>query len=380
VIEPDIDEMPELVNVLAVDDVSENLVALATLLKRPGIRLLQARSGNEALEALLEHDIALALVDVNMPGMDGFELVELMRGSQRTRSVPVIFLTAAVPDAGRVFQGYEAGAVDFLFKPLNPHLLVSKVEVFTELHRQKRKLAQQVEQIRQAQAMSDIFVGVLGHDLRNPLNSIVSSATLLELKAGDADATRQRARAILRTSWRMERLIQQVLAFAVARVKGSIPVSLADADLLTVARQCVADLDARAAERVRIDLTGDPKGRWDPDRMAQVISNLVGNALQHGSREGTISLRIDGTEPDRVVLSVHNAGSIPDDARGDLFSPFKAHAKSARGTGLGLYIVSLIVQAHRGTLDVASSPEHGTRFDVRLPRHPAEGELRAAQG
>ncbi|HEX6272584.1 MAG TPA: hybrid sensor histidine kinase/response regulator [Polyangiaceae bacterium] len=372
-LEPETEEAVEIVNVLAVDDVPENLVALATLLKRPGIRLLEARSGNEALEALLENDIALALVDVNMPGMDGFELVELMRGSQRTRDVPVIFLTAAVPDAGRVFQGYEAGAVDFLFKPIHPHLLVSKVEVFTELHRQKRKLARQVEQIRQAQAMSDIFVGVLGHDLRNPLSSIVSSATLLELKpAADVEATRRRARAILRASWRMERLIAQVLAFAVARVKGSIPVSFADADLSNITRHFVGDLEPQSGERVQVEIVGSPKGRWDPDRMAQVVSNLVGNAIQHGDREGRITIRIDGGDADRVVFSVHNGGAIPGEARADLFAPFKTHSGTRRSTGLGLYIVSLIVEAHRGTIDVASTVAEGTTFAVTLPRRPDE--------
>jgi signal transduction histidine kinase len=370
--EPENDEALELVNVLAVDDVPENLVALATLLKRPGIRLLEARSGSEALEALLENDIALALVDVNMPGMDGFELVELMRGSQRTRDVPVIFLTAAVPDAGRVFQGYEAGAVDFLFKPIHPHLLVSKVEVFTELHRQKRKLARQVEQIRQAQAMSDIFVGVLGHDLRNPLSSIVSSATLLELKPGDVEATRRRARAILRSSWRMERLIAQVLAFAVARVKGSIPVSLADADLSNITRHFVTDLEPHAGDRLRLEIVGNPKGRWDPDRMAQVVSNLVGNAIQHGDREAPITILIDGSEANGVVLSVHNGGAIPHEARADLFAPFKSHSGTRRTTGLGLYIVSLIVEAHHGTIEVASTATEGTTFAVRLPRCPDE--------
>jgi signal transduction histidine kinase len=364
------DESLEVVNVLAVDDVPENLVALATLLRRPGIRLIEARSGNEALEALLEHDFALALIDVNMPGMDGFELVELMRGSQRTSGVPVIFLTAAVPDAGRVFQGYEAGAVDFLFKPIHPHLLVSKVLVFTELHRQKRKLAGQVEQIRQAQAMSDVFVGVLGHDLRNPLSSIVASGTLLELKAGDPEAVRKRARSILRASWRMERLIQHVLAFAVARVKGSIPVSLAEADLSAIAHHFVSDLEATVAERVRFEVLGDSKGRWDPDRMAQVVSNLVGNAVEHGDPKAPIVIRIDGSETNRVLLAIRNGGVIPETALEDLFSPFKQSSKSGRGIGLGLYIVSLIVRAHGGEIAVHSKAAEGTSFEVRLPRHP----------
>lgn len=118
------------VTILAVDDVAENLVALGMLLKRPGLRLIEARSGYEALEALLVHDVALALVDVNMPGMDGFELAELMRGTERTRHVPIIFLTASTPDRNRIFKGYDAGAVDFLFKPIDPRLLSTKVDVF----------------------------------------------------------------------------------------------------------------------------------------------------------------------------------------------------------------------------------------------------------
>jgi CheY-like chemotaxis protein len=106
--------MLEKVNVLAVDDIEENLVALAALLNQSRVQLIPARSGTEALEALLAHDIALALLDVQMPGMDGFELAELMRGSARTKHVPIIFLTAGTPDRTRLFQGYDAGAVDFL--------------------------------------------------------------------------------------------------------------------------------------------------------------------------------------------------------------------------------------------------------------------------
>jgi len=372
VTDPDAEEAPELVNVLAVDDAPEHLVTLAALLERPGIRLIQVRSGSAALEALLEHDIALAIVDVNLPGMDGFELVELMRGSARTRDVPVVFLGTSVPDPGRAFPGYEIGAVDFLFEPLHPQLLVSKVTMFAELHRQKRKLARQAEQIRQAHAMSDIFVGVLGHDLRNPLSSIVSSASLLELKPNDVESTKRRGRAILRSSWRIERLIQQVLAFAVARVKGWIPVSLADADLSTITRHFVADLEPRAAERVSVEVAGDSKGHWDPDRLAQAVSNLVGNAVQHGAVQMPIVIRIDGSDPERVLLSVQNGGTIPDDARADLFSPFKTHAKSGRGIGLGLYIASLIVDAHGGELDVRSNDAEGTTFELRLPRNPPE--------
>ncbi len=356
------------VNILAVDDVEENLIALSALLRRPGIRLIEARSGNEALEALLTNDIALALLDVNMPEMDGFELAELMRGSERTRHVPIIFLTAAVPERGRVFQGYEAGAVDFLFKPLDPRLLASKVEVFAQLHRQKQQLAAQVQQIQQAQAMSDLFVGVLGHDLRNPLNSIVASASMLEQDPSDPDNTLRKVRIIQRASCRMERLIQQVLDFALARVKGGIPVHLDDADLASITRQVTTELDGTTGDRVRLDIRGDTEGRWDADRMMQVVSNLIANALEHGSPSTPIVVQLDGTDRGAVRLQVHNDGVIPPATLDVLFSAFKPRERHSRGLGLGLFIVDQIVRSHRGEVTAASSEGEGTRFVIRLPR------------
>lgn len=359
------------VNVLAVDDIPENLIALATLLKRPGLRLIEARSGNEALEALLANDIALALLDVNMPGMDGFELAELMRGSERSRHVPIMFLTAAVPERGRVFQGYEAGAVDFLVKPIDPHLLASKVEVFAQLHRQKLLLARQVQQIQQAQAMSDLFVGVLGHDLRNPLNSISTSAQMLELDPSDAAGTARKAGIIQRAAGRMERLIQQVLDFALARVKGGIPVALGEADLSQLVKQAAAELGA-GGERVTIEVRGNSTGWWDADRMMQVISNLLGNAMEHGDAKAPIHVLLDGTAPEQVRLEVQNGGVIPEETLGLVFSPFKPRAPHARGLGLGLYIVEQIVRSHRGEVSVTSEAEAGTRFVVVLPRRSPE--------
>src|SRR3954464_9981400 len=115
--------MPDKVKCLLVDDLEENLLALSALLNRGDVELLQARSGAEALELLLAHDVALAFLDVQMPDMDGFELAELMRGSERPRPVPLIFVTAGAHDQHRLFQGYESGAVDFLHKPIDPHIL-----------------------------------------------------------------------------------------------------------------------------------------------------------------------------------------------------------------------------------------------------------------
>ncbi|WP_150293126.1 response regulator [Sphingobium estronivorans] len=131
----------EPVKILAVDDVPENLAALDALLRCEGLELLRAGSGIEALELLLVHDVALALLDVQMPGMDGFELAELMRGTERTRRVPIIFLTAVATDERRRFRGYETGAVDYLLKPVDPQIVRNKVDIFIELFRHRQELA-----------------------------------------------------------------------------------------------------------------------------------------------------------------------------------------------------------------------------------------------
>jgi two-component system sensor histidine kinase/response regulator len=356
------------VKILVVDDVEENLVALAALLNRPALQLIRARSGTEALEALLANDVALALLDVQMPGMDGFELAELMSGSERTKHIPIIFLTAGTPDRARLFQGYDAGAVDFLFKPLDPFLLSAKVDVFVELHRQKQQLASQLEQIQQAQRMSDLFIGVLGHDLRNPLSSIVSGAALLELKADDPDGTRKKARMISSASRRMERLIQQLLDFALARVKGAIPIEPVALDLGKIARQVVAELGDNDALPIELEVHGDASGVWDADRMMQVISNLVGNAIEHGDRGSPVRVSIDGSSADQVTISVQNRGNIPRETLGVLFSPFKPRGQKSRGLGLGLYIVDQIVLAHGGRVAVSEPAQDQTAFVVRLPR------------
>ena len=140
---PEDDSVTAPIHILVVDDIAQNLVAAEAVLARPGIVILKASSGAQALELLLTHEVALALIDVQMPQMDGFELAELKRGSERTRSIPLIFLTAASREPSYSFRGYEAGAVDFLYKPIDVKALQSKVAVLVQLYQQKRELSAQ---------------------------------------------------------------------------------------------------------------------------------------------------------------------------------------------------------------------------------------------
>ncbi|VWX51902.1 response regulator [Novosphingobium sp. 9U] len=160
------------IKILAVDDVKENLVALEAALDQPDVQLVTVSNGFEALELLLRDDFALALLDVQMPEMDGFELAELMRGTERTRAVPIIFLTAVATDERRKFRGFEAGAVDYLLKPLDIHVLNSKVAVFVELARQRREIARQRDELAMA-------LGRLrAHDDNSPLAVVELDADL----------------------------------------------------------------------------------------------------------------------------------------------------------------------------------------------------------
>jgi len=160
----------EPIKLLLVDDVRANLLALEAVLKRDGVELFKVQSGPEALELLLVHDFALALLDVQMTAMDGFELAELMRGTERTRRVPIIFLTAAGADERRTFRGYEAGAVDFLMKPIDPQILRNKVEVFMELARQKQELAGQRDELKEtAERLASALGRLQAHSDNSPL-------------------------------------------------------------------------------------------------------------------------------------------------------------------------------------------------------------------
>jgi two-component system, sensor histidine kinase and response regulator len=362
-------ELP--VKCLLVDDLEENLLALSALLQRQDVEILTARSGSEALELLLIHEVALALVDVQMPEMDGFELAELMRGSERTRQIPIIFVTAGSRDQHRVFKGYESGAVDFLFKPIEPHVLQNKADVFFQLHRQKQQLARELQEKSETLRLNEMLTAALSHDLRSPLNAVLTSAVLIQRRSADP-AVKDTANRILSSGKRMSRMIEDMLDMARARLAGGIPIKREPADLGALVERVVSEVQAAHPERaIEIQQVGGLGGSWDGERLAQVVSNLLGNALQHGDEDGAVRVETDGRRPECVVISVENSGTIPPELLPQLFDPFRGTQRQARrtdGLGLGLYIVQQIVVAHGGRVDVSSGDENRTVFAVRIPR------------
>ncbi len=356
---------------LVVDDVPENIIALRALLEDDEVDVLTAQSGAQALEILLEKDVALAILDVQMPEMDGFELAELMRGTDRTRHIPILFLTAGMRDQQRLFRGYEAGAVDFIYKPIESDILKNKASVFFQLHRQKQQLAWELHERTEALRLSEMFMAVLGHDLRNPLGAIMASAEVAAMASKD-DQVKQFTTRILSSAQRMTRMIEDLLDVTRARVAGGIPIRPEPMDLQPVLDRVLAELRAiHPARTIEVTTTGDLHGDWDSERLAQVVSNLATNALQHGAQDAPISVAVDGSGAHEVTLCVRNGGSIPEHRRAALFDPFhdiSRMAESRNGLGLGLYIVREIVLAHGGTVDVHAAATNETAFWVRLPR------------
>jgi signal transduction histidine kinase len=359
------------VKCLLVDDLAENLLALSALLADDDVEVLTARSASEALELLLVHDVALAFLDVQMPDMDGFELAELMRGSERTRHIPLIFVTAGAREQQRLFQGYESGAVDFIYKPIEPHILKNKAQVFFQLYRQKLEIAAELSDRTETLRLNEMFTALLAHDLRSPLSAIIGSAHILKRRSSDAAAVEASVR-ILASGNRMAGMIEDMLDLARARLGGGIVIKREPADFTILVERVVREHQAAAPARV-IDFSvqGDCNGEWDTERMAQVASNLIGNALKHGDAEGRVEVRLEGHAPDDLTLIVKNAGTIAPHVLAHLFDPFRGGQRQpgrGDGLGLGLYIVSQIVQAHGGSVDVDTG-EHGvTAFRVCIPR------------
>ena len=381
---------------LIVDDRPENLLALSRIIAEPGRDIYQASSGEEALSLLLEHDFALAILDVMMPGMDGFELAELMRGTERTRNVPIVFVSAAGRELNYAFKGYETGAVDFLHKPLDVAAVKSKVNVFVALCQQRHEVKRQVEalelsrqELRATQAeleravhMRDDFMSMVAHELRTPLNTLFLEAQLrgMQLDKGNAaffspENLRKMVARDGRQIHSMIRLINDMVD--VTRIRsGKLSIRPAETELKDLLERVVSDLAHRteaAGATIVLDAPQAVHGVWDEFRVEQVIVNLLTNALRYGgSKPVTLSLF---TREGRAHVVVRDQGpGIAEEDIARIFNPFeRAGNKEVReGLGLGLYIARQLAESHEGTLEVVSAPGQGAAFELTLPLHRAD--------
>jgi signal transduction histidine kinase len=368
---------PHHINLLLVDDLQENLVALEALIRAPDRRIFSARSGDEALSLMLEHSFALAIVDVQMPSMNGFELAELMRGTERTRAIPIVFVSAAGREQNYAFRGYESGAVDFLYKPLDPHTVRSKVNVFVELFRQRQELQEAKAQLQRAVSMRDDFMSMIAHELRNPLNSVYLQAQLRRKmvsgpKQPDAQSMLRMVERDERQIRSMVRLLDDMLDVSRART-GKLTIVPAPFDLVASAQVVVEAIQEQAKTTdVQVTLSALPALEivGDEFRIEQVITNLLTNALRYGQgKPVAVAVGVREEAPEAFVsVRDQGMGIAPADQE-RIFEQFERTEGAAQvaGLGLGLYIARQIAQAHHGRLEVRSARGEGAEFVLSLP-------------
>lgn len=388
---------------LLVDDLEENLLSLEGLLRQEGLVLLKARSGPEALELLLKHDVALALLDVQMPGMDGFELAELMRGTERTQRVPIIFLTAGSADRQRRFRGYEAGAVDFLHKPIEPDILRSKADVFFSLHRQQRMLQasaeenarllnesrQYAEALKEADQRKDEFLANMSHEIRTPMNAVIGLSNILALSEPLTDRQREFIKTLQTSADSLLNLINDLLD--ISKIEAStVELEHVPFSVTQLVDEVVSMMQLRAQEKnlsfSANQLCACVEKRvflGDPARVRQILLNLCSNALKF-TEAGGVHIDIlcepsDDAGKEIVKLAVRDTGiGIAAEKLDTIFQKFVQADSSINrrygGTGLGLAITRTLASIMGGTIDVESREGEGSVFTVVLPLDVAPAE------
>ena len=382
-----IEKEPSL-KILLVDNLKANLLALDGLLRREDVKIFKAHSGNEALELMIGREFAVALIDVHMPNMNGFELAELMRGANQTKNIPIIFVSATAKDQSFSFKGYEIGGVDFLLKPLDTHAVKSKVNIFLELYRQKKEQEELLAKLKiiqgelsQSVQIRDEFLSIVSHELKTPLNLLKIQTQLRKrgIRRGDVAAfSMERLTKMFdadeKQISRITRLIDEMLD--ISRISsGKLFINLEQFDLSELARDLVkqsAELFGGADCSVETDLQS-VVGNWDRFRIEQVLLNLLTNAMRYGAGK-PIFIQVDA-KSDRARIVIRDQGrGIAKENHEVIFQKFEraAEGKEIHGLGLGLYIVKNIVEAHHGCIQVQSELGQGATFIIDLPINEAQ--------
>jgi signal transduction histidine kinase len=399
------------IDILLVDDQEDGLLSLKSTLAPLGEELTLARNGKEALRLLLQKDFALILLDVVMPGMDGFETAQLIRARERSRTTPIIFLTALNGGDLPELRAYTVGAVDFVLKPYEPEILRSKVSVFIQLahqteralrHEQALRESQQREYRRQleealrkaemeralhradelqsAVRARDEFMSVASHELKTLITSLTLNLQGTRARLGkkkdrepDADiaAVSERLGRLDQGVGRLNALVSELLDLSRLRTGQQLKAELEEVNLAEVIREVVARFQEELGRQgCELKTTLDPEaiGLWNASRLDQVVSNILSNALKYApGKPIEVSVSRQG---DEAELSIRDHGTgIPEEQQGRIFERFTRieDAKKVRGLGLGLWIVREIVTGMGGTINVKSSQGQGSDFIVRLP-------------
>ena len=393
--------MPDNIKILAVDDRPQNLLVLERYLEEPGIDIVRANSGNDALGQILEHKFALILMDVQMPDMDGFETAELIRQNTDSSEIPIIFITAISKEEQHVFKGYRSGAVDYLFKPFDPVVLKSKVDVFVRLYRQKtelenlnamletrveqrtRELLQAKAKAEQANIAKSRFLTNMTHELMTPLHHIISYASFgfNSTQERNQEKLNQHFANILDSSSRLQYLSQNILDLSMLQSE-SVKLYMTKTDLENLIPVVLVGLQSAIEEKSIIMDVSKPGFSavisCDSGKLSTMLSHVIRNAIQYSESGGKVQIEfrderieLEGTSTDAVRVSVIDQGvGIPPEELGTIFEKFVESSSTecnSGGKGLGLAICSEIAKAHRGRI-WAENTNGGTAFHILLPK------------
>lgn len=384
--------------ILLVDDRKENLFSLTSLLQELPVQIFSATSGSSALELMIDHDFALAILDVQMPEMNGFELAELMRGAEKTKSIPIIFVTAATAAEGFEFRGYESGGVDFLTKPIDGMVLKSKVGIFIELAEQRALLRLKLRELEEAKKAADearelaenanrlksTFLANMSHEIRTPLGALMGFAELLTAKDITDEMRASYAETIIRNGRNLVQLINEILDLSKVEA-GHLEVDIVSFCGRELMKDVMSLLGPVAQKKgLTLKWSGDQnlpdKVASDPLRLRQILTNVIGNAIKF-TPTGEVTVHVDyhprlHGEPAEIVFVVRDTGiGMSSDKIARLFQPFtQADASIARkfgGTGLGLALSKKLASLLGGDVTlVRSEPGKGSSFRITVADVP----------
>lgn len=364
--------------ILIVDDKPENLRALRTVLKDLDIELIEATSGNDALKATLRHDFALALLDIQMPEMDGYELAGILREEEKTAHLPFIFISAVYTDNLNVFKGYEKGAFSFITKPFQPEILINKVKFFIDRHQQEialfnlnQELKNKNEELNFMNKELESFSYSVSHDLKAPLRSINGFSQILKEDYGTKldDQGKKTLNIIIENALKMSDLIDSLLNFSRLGRKGITKATI-NMDLLVT--NILEEFNTQEpAIKLNWTIQELSPVKGDKELLKQVYYNLISNAIKYSAKKEKPAVEI-GCQSDHKGIIYYvkdNGAGFNMDYKDKLFGVFqRLHgADEFEGIGIGLAIVQRIVARHGGRVWAEGKVDVGATFYFSLP-------------
>ncbi|HNP29562.1 MAG: response regulator [Nitrospira sp.] len=358
-------------NILIVDDRKENLLATEKVLRNLHATIFKTTSGNEALSQMLRHKFAVVLLDVQMPEMDGFETAMLMQEEESMRGTPIIFVTAISKEDQYASRAADIGAVDYVFKPVNPDILRSKVKVYLDLYVQREQIVKLNTILQQSNDELERFAYICSHDLKSPLRAIQNISEWIEEELGDTlqGKSRQYMDELRKRVQRMEKLLDDTLAYARIDRKRQ-----AEENEIVNGKTLMEDIMALMAppESFTVKI-GERLGQINVNRLPlqQVLYNLVNNAIKHCDKEaGTVEINVeDGGS--LHIFSVRDDGiGIAPEYHQRIFEMFQSlNPRDQReGSGMGLAIVKKILVTCGGEITLESEPGQGALFRFTWPK------------